>query len=142
MVKLRNAISEDLEEINNILFINGQIGDVVEEDIKWVIVAEDEGEVVGCGMLKDHEDSVEIRKVSVLPDTRGKGVGKEIVLRLLVKAKGRSCWLTSVESHNFWEFFGFVAVTEEEEPRDVIEHCRRCTRRQECNRVVMVRDVE
>lgn len=142
MVRIRNAKEKDLDQVNLVLEKNDQIGDVKPYHIKEIIVAVDEGEVVGCGMLKEHKDTVEIQKISVLPDHQGKGIGKDIVLKLLHKARGRSCWLLCVDSLDFWEFFGFYAVTEEDEPAWILAQCEECNRKEDCNRTVMVRDVE
>lgn len=142
MARIRNAKEKDLDQINLVLEKNDQIGDVKEYDIKDFVVAVDGGEVVGCGMLKEHKDTVEIRKISVLPGNQGQGIGKDIVLRLLSKAEGKSCWLLCVDSTDFWEFFGFYAVTEEDEPAWILAQCEECNRKDVCNRTVMIRDVE
>ncbi len=142
MTRIRDAKEKDLDQINLVLEKNDQIGDVKEYDIKHFMVAVDEGEVVGCGMLKEHKDTVEIQKISVLPKSQGQGIGKDIVLRLLNKAEGKSCWLLCVDSTDFWEFFGFYAVTEEDEPAWILAQCEECNRKDECKRTVMIRDVE
>ncbi len=77
-----------------------------------------------------------------MPDHQGQGIGKDIVLRLLNKAGRRSCWLLCVDATDFWEFFGFYAVTEEEEPAWILAQCEECNRKDDCNRTVMIRDVE
>lgn len=140
MATIRDALKEDSEYINNILRINGQLVDTEEEDYKGFIVAELEGQVVGCGMLIDHGDEVEIRKVSVLPEYQRRGIGRELSRTLIDRAKGRKCWLLSVDSHGFWEQFGFHVVPEEEEPKEAKEHCQNCRLWQSCNRVVMFRE--
>jgi N-acetylglutamate synthase-like GNAT family acetyltransferase len=140
MAIIRDANEKDLESINDILRINGQIDDVNKEDLREFIVAVADGKVVGCGMLKEHEGSVEISKVSVLPENQGRGLGMEIVLTLLGRAKEKRCWLLSVDSHSFWENFGFHIVPEDEEPVEIREQCEKCQRSDECNRVVMIKN--
>ena len=140
MAKIRDALKADSEYINNILRINEQLVETEEEDYKGFIVAELDGRVVGCGKLIDHGDEFEIRKVSVLPEYQRRGVGKEISRTLIDRVKGSKCWLLSVDSHDFWEQFGFHKVPEEEEPKEAKEHCQNCRLRQECNRVVMFRE--
>ncbi|UCE36507.1 MAG: GNAT family N-acetyltransferase [Thermoplasmata archaeon] len=137
MAIIRDAKKRDLEQINNILEINGQIADVRKEDIKGFVVVEENRSVVGCGMLKEYKDSVEISKVSVLPNHQGKGYGMEIVLTLVGRVRGRPCWLLSVHSHSFWELFDFHVVPKEEEPERMKRQCRHCDRRSGCDRVVM-----
>lgn len=139
MVFVRDAKESDLEYINEILRVNGQIDDVTKEDIKDFVVAEEDQRIAGCGMLKEYEEGFEIRKVSVLPECQRKGIGKEIILTLLKRAKGKECWLLSVDMHAFWEQFGFYIVPEEMEPIDLKEQCDNCSQRKDCNRVVMIR---
>jgi amino-acid N-acetyltransferase len=139
---IRDAKIKDLDMINNILGINGQIDDVQENNIKDFIVAEVDGNVVGCGQCKDHGDSFEISKISVLPESQGKGIGMEIVMTLLGRTGGKKCWLLSVNSHDFWELFDFKGVSEDEEPYTVQEQCNNCSKRSKCERMVMIRDVE
>lgn len=58
------------------------------EDVQEFIVAEVDGEVVGCGALHVlWEDLAEVRTVAVLPQTRGTGVGSKILRTLLARAK-------------------------------------------------------
>ena len=142
MTRIRDAKEKDLDQINLVLEKNKQIGDVKVYDLKNFVVAVDGGEVVGCGMLQEHKNTMELRKISVLPDHQGKGIGKDIVLNLLNKAEEKSCWLLCVDSTDFWEFFGFYAVTEEDEPAWILAQCEECNRRDVCKRTVMVRDVE
>lgn len=140
MAIIRDALEGDLEPIKNILEINGQLGDVDNEEIKYFVVAEVDGRIIGCGMLKNYDYAFEIRKVPVLPGYQRGGIGKEIALTLLERAKGRKCWLLSVDSHSFWEQFGFYIMPEEEEPIEAKEYCENCRQRLECNRVVMFRE--
>jgi amino-acid N-acetyltransferase len=137
---IRDAKVKDLETINSILRINGQIDDVKESNVKDFIVAEVDGAVVGCGQCREHDDSFEISKISVLPQNQSKGIGMEIVMTLLGRTSGKKCWLLSVNSHDFWELFDFKGVSEEDEPLKVQEQCNNCSKRSRCDRMVMVRD--
>ena len=139
MAVVRDAVFEDLEAVKRILQTNGQIGDITGKDMQDFVLAEIDGDVVGCGMLKEHENSVEVSKVSVLPGHQGKGIGKAIALTLLSRVKTRKCWLLSVDSHSYWEQFEFHILPENEEPKEAKKYCEKCEQRQECNRVVMVR---
>ncbi len=140
MAIIRDAVEKDLENINEILGINGQIDDIREEDVRKFIVAVADGKIVGCGMLKEHNDGVELSKVSVTPEFQNQGIGSELARTLIERAKGKECWLLCVDSHDFWGQFGFYVVPEEEEPKEALECCEKCGRRDECNRVVMVRE--
>jgi N-acetylglutamate synthase-like GNAT family acetyltransferase len=138
---IRNAKASDLEAVNNILRTNGQIDDITLDDVKGLIVAEVDGKVVGSGLLREHSDSFEVCKISVLPADQKKGIGMQIVMTLLGRAKGKRCWLLSVDSHDFWELFDFRIIPEIDEPGRVREQCSSCGKKPSCNRVVMCRDV-
>ncbi len=137
---IRDAKNSDLETINKILQLNGQIADVEESDIKDVVVADVNGKVVGCGMCKKQQDGFEISKISVLPESQGKGIGMEIVMTLLGRTSGEKCWLLSVNSHDFWELFDFKKIPEDKEPSKFREQCSGCSKKISCDRMVMFRD--
>jgi N-acetylglutamate synthase-like GNAT family acetyltransferase len=137
MAIIRDAKPKDIQAIKNILTLNGQIDDVTSEDIRNFVVVEVDKNVVGSGVLRDHGDSVEIAKVSVLSNHQGKGYGMEIVLSLMGRIRGRPCWLLSVHSHSFWELFDFHIVPDEETPEFMRKQCRRCDRNASCDRVIM-----
>ncbi|MFA6542286.1 MAG: GNAT family N-acetyltransferase [Bacteroidota bacterium] len=51
--------------------------------IKHAIVAYDDGKPAGCGAMKEFDlQSVEIKRMYVLPDRRGKGIASEILSAL------------------------------------------------------------
>jgi N-acetylglutamate synthase-like GNAT family acetyltransferase len=141
MALVRNAVIEDLECINSILSINNQISDITRDDIAECVVAEVDGKVVGCGMGREHKDNLELRKVSVLPEYQGLGIGKTISRTLLKRAQTKRCWLLSTDSRVFWEKLGFHGVSEKEEPKEAEEYCVKCGQRGKCDRVVMFREM-
>jgi amino-acid N-acetyltransferase len=58
------------------------------EDLQEFWVAEDAGEVVGCGALHVMwEDLAEVRTLAVAPAARGRGVGHAILAQLLSTAR-------------------------------------------------------
>jgi amino-acid N-acetyltransferase len=58
------------------------------EDVQEFWVAEDAGEVVGCGALHVMwEDLAEVRTLAVAPAARGRGVGHAILAQLLSTAR-------------------------------------------------------
>jgi GNAT superfamily N-acetyltransferase len=53
------------------------------ESIKYVVVAFDGEEAVGCGALKKYSDSeMEIKRMYVLPNRRGKGIATSLLSEL------------------------------------------------------------
>ena len=58
------------------------------ESVQEFIVAEVDGEVVGCGALHVlWEDLAEVRSVAVIESMQGKGIGHTILENVLVRAK-------------------------------------------------------
>ena len=58
------------------------------ESVQEFVVAEVDGEVVGCGALHElWEDIAEVRTVAVVDQMHGKGVGHLILESILIKAK-------------------------------------------------------
>jgi amino-acid N-acetyltransferase len=85
------------------------------EDVQEFLVAEVDGEVVGCGALHViWEDLAEVRTLAVDPDVRGTGAGHAILERLLGRARDLGvsrvfCLTFEVEffgAHGFHELDG------------------------------------
>jgi amino-acid N-acetyltransferase len=58
------------------------------EAVQEFVVAELDGEVVGCGALHVlWEDLAEVRTVAVLEEMHGKGIGNQIMIKILENAK-------------------------------------------------------
>jgi amino-acid N-acetyltransferase len=85
------------------------------EDVQEFVVAELDGEVVGCGALHVMwEDLGEVRTVAVLPEVKGQGIGGQILDVLLHRAKdlglGRVFCLTF--ETGFFGHYGFEPIAE------------------------------
>jgi N-acetylglutamate synthase-like GNAT family acetyltransferase len=81
------------------------------------IVAEDNGEFVGCTQIKPHKDgSKELASVAVVPGRQGQGVGSMLVKAMLERETG-TLYLTCLK-HNvsFYEQFGFRRIEAAEAP--------------------------
>jgi predicted N-acetyltransferase YhbS len=91
-----------------------------------LIVADDEGEVVGCmqltyipGLGRHGAERALIESVRVKSDQRGQGVGSELTTWAIEQAKARGCGLVQLTSdksradaHRFYRRLGFVASHE------------------------------
>ncbi len=85
------------------------------EDVQEFVVAELDGQVVGCGALHVMwEDLGEVRTVAVLPEVKGKGIGGQILDVLMSRAKdlglGRVFCLTF--ETGFFGHYGFEPIEE------------------------------
>ena len=83
------------------------------EDVQEFVVAELDGQVVGCGALHVMwEDLGEIRTLAVEPEQKGKGIGSAILMALLEHAKSlglRRLFCLTFETE-FFAKAGFVAI--------------------------------
>jgi GNAT superfamily N-acetyltransferase len=70
----------------------------------YVVVAEDRGEIVGCGILIDENpETGRLVRMSVRSDQRGKGLGKRLVRSLLDEARVRGQQQVVCETTEDWE---------------------------------------
>ena len=53
------------------------------DDIRYVIVAYEEGKAVGCGAIKSFEPGImEVKRMYTVPESRGKGIASSLLLAL------------------------------------------------------------
>jgi GNAT superfamily N-acetyltransferase len=88
------------------------------ESNNTVIVAYDEGKPVGCGCYKQYDgDSVEIKRMFTIPESRGKGIAKRILTEL-EKWAAENGFKNAVletgskqhEAINFYSKFGYTRI--------------------------------
>lgn len=85
---------------------------------RFVVAANDRGEMVGCGQLKPHgADILELASLAVYPQYRGQGVARAIVEHLLDKSPRPLYLMCQSSLGPFYEKFGFREVPYEEMPR-------------------------
>ena len=98
------------------------------EDVQEFWVAEDDGVLVGCGALHVlWEDLAEIRTLAVRPDSLGKGVGHELVTRLIIQGRElglRRIFVLTFEEH-FFGRHGFRVIEGTPVTAAVYEEMRR-----------------
>ena len=97
-IKKTNALNKDFVELVKALDAALKIYDGDQHDfydqynkidgIKYALVAYQDGEPVGCGAIKAHgTKSMEVKRMYVKPDYRGRGIATEILIGLEVWAK-------------------------------------------------------
>lgn len=116
MVTFRPARAKDARAIRRLIYrvsIN-PIG------LAWqrFLLAVDESEnIIGCGQMKPHADgSRELASIAVVPEQQGRGIGREIILRLL-ENEPLPVYLTCRSSlGTYYTRFGFERVSPENMP--------------------------
>ena len=88
------------------------------EDIEYVIVAYEGNNAVGCGAIKEFEPGVmEVKRMYVTPETRGKGIASKILTELenwASELHSTKCILETgkrqVEAVQFYHKAGFKVI--------------------------------
>jgi amino-acid N-acetyltransferase len=92
------------------------------EDVQEFWVAEVDGEVVGCGAVHVMwEDLAEVRTVAIRPDMRGRGIGHQLLSRLLAVAREvgvKRVFVLTFEVE-FFRRHGFAPIDGTPVPHDV-----------------------
>ena len=128
---VRPARTQDVRAIRDLVDIYSPDGRLLSkatvtlfEDIQEFLVAEREGEVVGCGALHVMwEDLAEVRTVAVDPALAGQGIGSLLLAALMERARAVGvrkvfCLTFAVP---FFERHGFAEIEDSPLDHDVYE---------------------
>ncbi len=110
---------------------------------EWV-VAEEDGQIVGCGSLVIlWADLAEIRSLVVAPEAQGRGIGRRLVSALLAQAARLelSQVFALTRKTDFFLKLGFHVVPRETLPRKIWKDCIHCLKFVGCDEVTVVRAV-
>ena len=143
-MSIRNALRADAEAIHRLITAHVADGTLlprsvaeIRRDIRDFVVAEEAGEVIGCGALYVYGTHLtEIRSITVRSDHRRRGVGRAIVRALLKRARGRDVCLFT-RAPEFFRAFGFEVIDRKRVPEKFYKDCRLCPRRKACDEVAM-----
>ena len=80
------GLFEELVEVHRALYPDGNVGGEFQVEER-MLVAEEDGRVVGYVGLRRHPKSVELEPVIVGRDARGSGVGRALVERAIEEAR-------------------------------------------------------
>ena len=149
----RKATFDDIEQIFAI--VNDYASDGVMlarsrntlyETLRDMVVAEDEqGTIVGVGGLNILWDRLaEIRTMAVSPRLTRRGIGAEIVKRLLEEGRkiGVTKFFTLTYKPGFFQTLGFHTVTKETLPPKVWKDCIDCPKFPNCDEIALIREEE
>jgi amino-acid N-acetyltransferase len=110
--------------------------DIYENVWEFTVVAEDEGQLLGCGALKLYNQEVaEIRSLCVDETLKSKGIGRQVMEELLNEAEafGLKTVFALTVAPIFFEKVGFHEIPRERFPTKVWRDCLRCERYTCCN---------
>ena len=119
--------------------------DEISTNIRSYILAKKDGKLLGFGALHFHTSALgEVRSLIILPEARGKGIGKNIVEKLLLNAKdyGAKKIFTLTYKRSFFESLGFVEIPKEDLPAHKIwADCIKCKFFPICDEIALIQTI-
>jgi amino-acid N-acetyltransferase len=115
---------------------------VLERQIQDFVVAEVDGEVVGCGSLcKLGEELVEIRSLGIAEGHKGKGLGSMLVEQLVEEARRQAIPKVMALTYEVSFFIknGFTVVNKEIFPEKVWTDCVNCAKQHCCDEIAVLK---
>lgn len=117
---------------------------VLYETLRDMVVAEDNGRIIGVGALHLIWDELaEVRALAVAPEAVGKGVGRTLVAMLTEEAValGVKTLFTLTYQTEFFAKQGFAEIAKEKLPHKVWKECINCPKFPNCDEVAMVKEL-
>ena len=114
------------------------------ENVWEFTVAEEDGQVLGCGALKFYSaELAEVRSLCVVPGVTSRGVGRALSQRILDEAVrfGLKSVFALTLANGFFEKLGFREVPRERFPTKVWRDCLQCPKYFQCDEKAVVLDL-
>ena len=145
----RKARFDDIESIYGLVNIYAAQGEMLPrsrntlyENLRDMVVAEEEGRVIGVGALHIMWDRLaEVRMMAIAPEHTRQGIGAEIVQLLLNEGDvlGIEKVFTLTYKPNFFRKLGFIRISREELPQKVWKECIDCPKYPNCDEIAMIK---
>jgi amino-acid N-acetyltransferase len=119
---IESAKDKDLPEIRALLQRLSLPLDGVDEHVKTMIVARENGHVVGTAALELYADGAVLRSVAVDPRQQGKRLGHDLTeaaLRLATAHCADTVFLLTTTAEGFFPKFGFEPIARDDVPPSV-----------------------
>jgi amino-acid N-acetyltransferase len=119
---IESAKDRDLPEVRSLLQRLSLPLDGVDEQVKTMLVAREDGHVVGTAALELYEDGALLRSVAVDPRQQGKRLGHELTeaaLRLAAAHSADTVFLLTTTAERFFPKFGFEPIARDDVPASV-----------------------
>ena len=141
---VRMAAEKDVPQIQKILemyareqIILPRTAEDILENLGRFIVADLNGEVKGCVAIRDFgNDLLEVRSLAVLPDSFGKGIGRQLINKLIsvLEEERRSFRLFALTyKTDFFIKLGFLRVSMDMFPEKIWSDCVKCPKKEHCD---------
>ncbi|MFQ6058941.1 MAG: N-acetyltransferase [Anaerolineae bacterium] len=148
--KARVADTERIGELVNHYAAQGQMlprsrGQIYQSIRDFVVVEDEEGQVVGCGALAVlWEDLAEIRSLAIAEGQQGNGLGSLIVSRLLEEARELGVERVFALTYQvaFFQRLGFHIIPKETLPQKIWADCIACLKFPNCDETAVLLHLE
>ncbi|MDA8443419.1 MAG: N-acetyltransferase [Peptococcaceae bacterium] len=142
-MEYRKAVLADVEAIHELIsqcadegLMLARARSMLYETIRDFTIVEDQGRLVAAGALHVlWEDLTEIRALAVASDYRCKGLGRNIVTRLVQEAKVLGCSSVFALTYQpqFFTKCGFTQISKDLLPHKVWKECINCPKFPNCD---------
>ncbi len=151
MIAYRRATFDDVEGIHKLVNNYAQGGlmlprsrNSIYENLRDYIVAEEGGQLLGCGALHFVWDRLaEIRSLAVAPSLQKSGIGRRLVelLEEEGRERGAKLFFTLTYQSGFFAKCDYVETAKEKLPQKVWKECVYCPLYPYCDEVALVKTV-
>ena len=145
----RKATTEDIDTLYELIKGYAEKGimlprtrEILVDQLEWFIVAELEGDIVGCGSLcRLGQDLVEIRSLGISDGHKGQGIGSKMVDYLIEEARRLDIPKVMALTYevNFFQKNGFEVVQKEIFPEKVWKDCIHCKKLHCCDEIAVLK---
>ena len=121
-VDIGPATAADRPAVFGLLEAAGLPLDGLEPHFDTVVVARQDGAIVGSAALKIYPHGALLRSVAVADSLRGQGLGLQLTqaaLDLAARSNTRAIYLLTTTAEGFFPKFGFVRIARADVPADV-----------------------
>jgi len=146
-VLIRAATTADVPTIHTLLRDYADDGrllsrsiDEISERLRGFVVAENNGEVRGCGSLEIFSQELgEVRSLAVHPDHHGHGLGQKMVHEIenMARELGLTRMIALTYVPGFFRKLGYQIVAMESLPEKVFGVCVTCPKFDHCDEIAM-----
>ena len=119
---IESAQKQDLPEVRALLQRLSLPLEGVDDHVETLLVAREDGHVVGTAALELYPDGALLRSVAVDPGRQGRQVGHELTeeaLRLATERGAEAVVLLTTTAERFFPKFGFERITRDDVPSSV-----------------------
>ncbi|MCW3791369.1 N-acetyltransferase [Paenibacillus sp. SZ31] len=147
----RKAVPEDVEPLYEMIKGYAERGimlprsrEILHRQLEHFVVAEVDGEVVGCGSLcRLGNDLVEVRSLGISEGHKGLGIGSKLLDRLVEEAEKQQIPKVMALTYEVSFFLknGFAVVEKEIFPEKVWTDCVHCSKQDCCDEIAVLKEL-